>query len=188
MYEVRASDAHSWAEVWFPGVGWQGFDPTAKVPLAGESGRLAAAAGLIDWLQERLPGFVDTGMEALISVGGVAALGGLAVIGARIVAAYRRKRDRDVYEQHVWRLERFGARCGRSRQSGETLLEYGQRLAESPLRDADISAYTADLTDWQFSGGDVVEVRSLDERIRRIERRHRDLRSTMTALGITLRG
>ena len=32
----EASDAHAWVEVWFPGVGWQGFDPTASVPLAGE--------------------------------------------------------------------------------------------------------------------------------------------------------
>ena len=37
LYEVKASDAHAWAEVYFPGIGWQGFDPTAKVPLAGES-------------------------------------------------------------------------------------------------------------------------------------------------------
>lgn len=28
----RASDAHTWAEVYFPGVGWRGFDPTAGVP------------------------------------------------------------------------------------------------------------------------------------------------------------
>ncbi|MGI9611756.1 MAG: transglutaminaseTgpA domain-containing protein [Acidimicrobiales bacterium] len=30
----RASDAHAWAEVYFPGVGWRGFDPTAGVPTA----------------------------------------------------------------------------------------------------------------------------------------------------------
>lgn len=29
----RGTDAHAWAEVFFPGVGWQGFDPTAGVPL-----------------------------------------------------------------------------------------------------------------------------------------------------------
>jgi transglutaminase-like putative cysteine protease len=38
-YTVRERDAHAWTEVYFPGVGWQGFDPTADVPLAGEAQR-----------------------------------------------------------------------------------------------------------------------------------------------------
>jgi transglutaminase-like putative cysteine protease len=29
LYEVRADDAHAWVEVWFEGVGWYPFDPTA---------------------------------------------------------------------------------------------------------------------------------------------------------------
>ncbi|HWC15241.1 MAG TPA: DUF3488 and transglutaminase-like domain-containing protein [Actinomycetota bacterium] len=33
-YEVRASDAHSWVEVWFPRNGWYEFDPTFDVPPA----------------------------------------------------------------------------------------------------------------------------------------------------------
>ena len=37
VWKVRASDAHAWVEVWFPQTGWQAFDPTASVPLAGES-------------------------------------------------------------------------------------------------------------------------------------------------------
>ena len=34
VYEVRASDAHAWVEVWFPETGWQAFDPTASVPFS----------------------------------------------------------------------------------------------------------------------------------------------------------
>ena len=34
LYEIQAKDAHAWVQVWFPGVGWQNFDPTAQVPLA----------------------------------------------------------------------------------------------------------------------------------------------------------
>ncbi|HMV76195.1 MAG TPA: transglutaminaseTgpA domain-containing protein, partial [Microthrixaceae bacterium] len=36
-FVVRERDAHAWAEVWFPDVGWVPFDPTARVPLAGDA-------------------------------------------------------------------------------------------------------------------------------------------------------
>jgi transglutaminase-like putative cysteine protease len=32
-YRVRASNAHSWAEVYFPGYGWIQFEPTAALPV-----------------------------------------------------------------------------------------------------------------------------------------------------------
>jgi transglutaminase-like putative cysteine protease len=47
---VRASDAHSWVEVYFPGHGWITFDPTP----AGEDvsrGWFAGAAKYLDWFQ-----------------------------------------------------------------------------------------------------------------------------------------
>jgi len=48
-YIVRASDAHSWVEVYFPGSGWVTFDPT---PAAAEnSGLLSHLAKYIDWMQ-----------------------------------------------------------------------------------------------------------------------------------------
>lgn len=37
VFEVKASDAHAWVEVWFPESGWQAFDPTASVPLSADS-------------------------------------------------------------------------------------------------------------------------------------------------------
>lgn len=33
-YEVSASDAHAWVEVWFPRYGWYEFDPTFAIPPA----------------------------------------------------------------------------------------------------------------------------------------------------------
>ena len=49
-YIVRASDAHSWVEVYFPGLGWQVFDPT---PGGSESSTnfLARLALYIDWME-----------------------------------------------------------------------------------------------------------------------------------------
>ena len=34
LYQVHANDAHAWVQVWFPGYGWQDFDPTAVVPVS----------------------------------------------------------------------------------------------------------------------------------------------------------
>ena len=34
LYDIEAKDAHAWVQVWFPGYGWQSFDPTALVPAA----------------------------------------------------------------------------------------------------------------------------------------------------------
>jgi transglutaminase-like putative cysteine protease len=46
VFEVRASDAHAWVEVWFPQTGWQAFDPTAAVPLSADAGRGSVGADL----------------------------------------------------------------------------------------------------------------------------------------------
>jgi transglutaminase-like putative cysteine protease len=48
VWVVRGEDAHAWAEVWFPVTGWQAFDPTASVPLAGDSaGRASLGAPIV---------------------------------------------------------------------------------------------------------------------------------------------
>ena len=47
-YIVRASDAHSWVEVYFPGNGWIAFDPTPPAPEA-SSGLLSRMANYLDW-------------------------------------------------------------------------------------------------------------------------------------------
>ncbi len=49
-YIVRASDAHSWVEVYFPGNGWQVFDPT-PASLQSGSGLLVRLTLYIDWMQ-----------------------------------------------------------------------------------------------------------------------------------------
>jgi transglutaminase-like putative cysteine protease len=48
-YIVRASDAHSWVEVYFPGNGWVTFDPTPSV--AQEFGFLSRVGQYIDWME-----------------------------------------------------------------------------------------------------------------------------------------
>jgi len=49
-YIVRASDAHSWVEAYFPGSGWITFDPTP--PSSGtESGMFSRLNLYLDWMQ-----------------------------------------------------------------------------------------------------------------------------------------
>ena len=49
-YIVRASDAHSWVEVYFSGLGWQAFDPTPGSTDRGTN-LLTRLALYIDWMQ-----------------------------------------------------------------------------------------------------------------------------------------
>jgi len=49
-YIVRARDAHSWVEVYFPGEGWQVFDPTPS-SIENGSGFLTRLGLYIDWMQ-----------------------------------------------------------------------------------------------------------------------------------------
>jgi transglutaminase-like putative cysteine protease len=49
-YIVRASDAHSWVEVYFPGYGWIPFDPTPPGSLR-SGGILDRFSLYVDWLQ-----------------------------------------------------------------------------------------------------------------------------------------
>jgi transglutaminase-like putative cysteine protease len=49
-YIVRASDAHSWVEVFFPGNGWIVFDPTPAAP-AGKVGMLSRLNQYLDWME-----------------------------------------------------------------------------------------------------------------------------------------
>ena len=123
-FDVRASDAHAWVEVWFPGVGWQGFDPTASVPFSGEP-----------WAPPPEPLIARIVAPFVAVVGGIGAL--FAVVASlRIMLMRRRRRSGRVWPALLReRLERAGRRRGRARQPTETVAEYVDVLVRSVLPD-----------------------------------------------------
>jgi transglutaminase-like putative cysteine protease len=117
-YVVREKDAHAWAEVYFAGVGWQGFDPTASVPLAGDA---AATSSWLDSARSLLPWL------GLLTLAVFAAAGIFATLRRR---AHRARRPRPAWgATMLGRLERLGARADVAHPRDQTVREYARALA-----------------------------------------------------------
>ncbi len=117
LYQVQAKDAHAWVQVWFPGYGWQNFDPTAQVPLANPSpGSVIARStakffGHLPWVP--------------ITV--------VVVVAVAAVDLRRRylRRPKHWADQVARGLERAGQQAGLARGGNETLARYCERLARA---------------------------------------------------------
>jgi transglutaminase-like putative cysteine protease len=123
-FTVRASDAHAWVEVWFPGVGWQAFDPTANVPLSGEyDGSLLAR--------------IWRALQRL-GVAVVVLIAAIAFFVARTVRHRRRKRREEPWVHRMYRrVEREGRARGRPRRPNETPQQYLRALSGEVLPQPD---------------------------------------------------
>lgn len=114
LYDVQADDAHAWVQVWFPGYGWQSFDPTAFVPLANPSPAAALGHDLVS-VAHQVP-LVPT----------------LAVLAAVTLAALvvrRRRRAPATWAGAITRaLEDAARRAGLPMEPGESLVSLGARL------------------------------------------------------------
>jgi transglutaminase-like putative cysteine protease len=123
LYDVQAKDAHSWVQVWFPGYGWQNFDPTANVPLANPSPGSVLAHSAGNTLKH-LPWIPIV----------------IVVVVVGTVVEYRRRRIRRPATwagQIAYDLQQGGARLGRIRRPDETLSAYAERLAVTDPPDGD---------------------------------------------------
>jgi len=155
--------------VYFPGVGWQGFDPTARVPLAGDAQLDAAGAGALDYLSSRL--HVPSGLLA-----GVAIAGGL--VGLVFALRSIRRRPRRIPISRSWastrlaRLEVLGARRGRPRAPSESTPHYVKALATLAAgRDVDLERVGATIDAAMFSADppDATARQSADDLIADLE-------------------
>lgn len=156
LFEVKASDAHSWAEVWFPGIGWQGFDPTAAVPLSGDAEPpTTAGAGVLDYLSTRLPRIASTlawGLRVGL-VGGVALV--LVSIAGRLFEQRRRRRDQSWDEAMTELLGHAGLVRGRPRDAAETTVEFVDALVAGPIPDDRLVGVAAAIDDAAFGADDL---------------------------------
>ena len=180
LYEVRGKDAHAWAEVYFPGIGWQGFDPTASVPLAGESAISGAGAGALAYLNARIsiPAWV------LPAIGLLVAAAGLVFLGVRLVRRGRERRRRVTPSwaaTRLVRLDALGARRGRARDPGETTPEYTRALtALDPLMAPELDTVARILDAAMFSDAavSVTDCETVDAALSLLETRWRATRGT----------
>jgi transglutaminase-like putative cysteine protease len=117
LYEVHADDAHAWVQVWFPGLGWQSFDPTAVVPVTNPAPGTTALRDLASWVRH-LP------LVPLV----VVLVGALGTGCALAVGRRRRARPATWEGRVVGRAERAGRRAGRPRRHAETLCEFAAAL------------------------------------------------------------
>lgn len=145
---VREEHAHSWAEVWFPEVGWVPFDPTADVPLSGSSA--ASVSGGASRTADVVGALLLA--VALGMVAGPAALRRVRVVSARSAERRRRRalvRTRwDVAEEVA--IEAEGARClGRAREPAETLCGFARSavVAGAP---ADLAERAGAVERWRY--------------------------------------
>jgi transglutaminase-like putative cysteine protease len=169
LYEVKASDAHAWAEVYFAGIGWQGFDPTANVPLAGDSHIDAAGDGALGYVSSRL----NIPTEAIAGLSIFAGLVGL-VFALRSVRRRpaRIALSRSWASQRLARLEALGAKRGRPRAPSETTPTYVRALgAIAPGQDAALGRVGAVIDAAMFAPEppDRDELTEIDEVLREIE-------------------
>jgi transglutaminase-like putative cysteine protease len=117
LYQVHSDDAHAWVQVWFPGYGWQDFDPTADVPLNAPSPGGTALHDVGSALR-RIPA---------VPVAVVLVAAGLIVVTLR----WRRSRPPTWAARVARSMERAGRRAGRPRRASETLGEYAAILDAS---------------------------------------------------------
>jgi hypothetical protein len=115
LFDVEAKDAHAWVQVWFPGYGWQNFDPTAVVPLANPTPGSVLAHSTTRFLAH-LPWIPIVAVLAAVAV-------------VVLVTRRRRRRPPTWAHQVAADLGRGGARRDRRRRVDETLSAYAERLA-----------------------------------------------------------
>ena len=166
LYDIQAKDAHAWVQVWFPGYGWQNFDPTADVPLANP------APGTV------LASSIGRGLAHLPWIP-ISLVAGVVVV-VLVVRARRARRPATWAHQVAADLARAGVRTGVPRRTDETLTAYGGHLGRALPEHARAIAEVTLLVERSTYGGvepsadQIADALRVTHRIRSVPRRRRD--------------
>ena len=170
VYSVRDTDAHSWVEVWFRGIGWVAFDPTpGSAPAQAQSlgafrGRTAAAElreGRVLSVEEA----AEAGSGAPVpsagsaggggpTLGGVLVLALVATAGAAAAQAGRRRRrmlEPDGARLQIAELAAALPRLGFQLRPSATLLQMERAVA--PAAGAPAGRYVGALRANRYARG-----------------------------------
>jgi hypothetical protein len=129
---VTEQDAHSWVEIYFRGIGWIEFEPTAGQPALDRLGGAGQPRPDVPPIPPRALAWWHQIPWELI---GIAALAGLALIAIIGIYIWRRRQDLVptalVVVDRYGRLLEWGRRLGQPLRDGQTPLEYGHALSEA---------------------------------------------------------
>lgn len=143
-FVVRLRDTHAWVEVWFPGIGWQRFDPTGMAPAPGRD-----QESVWDRLWRFLRGLWPVLVAAVLIAG--------AWLARRALRRWRYQRSRPWAARFLAQLERAGAARGRPRRPPETPAEYARSLSRTVLPDPRIEEVGELVTVGAYSRGEPAE-------------------------------
>jgi transglutaminase-like putative cysteine protease len=152
--ELRQSDAHAWSEVWLPGQGWLGVDPSSWVvggtpPAAASDAINQSTSGPLRWLQRQWwgldmawsrwwLGFDQARQEQLLrqllgerrwALGWLILAGVGASLTAGLLLLHRGPRSGDPLERDLRGLLRLLRELGLQAAPGETLQQLAARAA-----------------------------------------------------------
>ncbi len=135
VYRVSEADGHSWPEIYFPGIGWVEFEPTAARPqierLAGSNLEVGNLAAFPD---EQPAAQFNPAWDRYLRIG-VGALLAFTILGIAFLSWYvteswriRREQPSRLIVSLFRRLHRYGGRLGARARRGDTPAEFGLRL------------------------------------------------------------